>query len=134
MHLKYLYIQIYSGPSASPFNLSYELSSSTNLTFSWEEVPCGQRNNKFIDYDYLFYAVGSSEADRIIGEINGTTITFSELNLCHQYFFAVAASNSLMRGPHVSLTVNLLDQEGRSSFLLMTLKITLPYIQGLLNE
>ena len=77
-------------PSAVPANLTF-IATTTSLTFTWDEVPCGNRGGP---NTYKYTLDTSSPV-----ETAATSVTISDLIPCSSYQFSVLASTSAGDGP-----------------------------------
>ena len=77
---------------AAPSNVAFT-STTTSITFTWDEIPCGSRGGS-ITYEYVF--------DSNIGTSTSTSETYNQLTPCSSFQFKVRASNEVESGIYSS--------------------------------
>ena len=77
---------------AAPSNVIFT-STTTSITFTWDEIPCGSRGGS-ITYEYVF--------DSNTGTSTSTSVTFNQLTPCSSFQFKVRATNEVGRGTYSS--------------------------------
>ncbi|XP_072048352.1 receptor-type tyrosine-protein phosphatase kappa-like [Amphiura filiformis] len=82
-----------AAPTAAPENLGFS-ATSNSITFTWDEIPCGNRGGSIIAYDYELNSVSNTTTGRVK--------TFSPLPACSSYIFKVSGVNSIGNGPYTS--------------------------------
>ncbi|XP_072041080.1 netrin receptor unc-40-like [Amphiura filiformis] len=108
-----------AAPSGSPPNITATVQSDSIASFSWNPIPCGQRNGNIIGYDYLLQIKGDGQLRT--GTSTATYVNFADLALqCVTYEFRVAASTSGGTGTSGNLEFTLELAPGEISDLRIT--------------
>ena len=89
-------------PSAAPANIVATNVQRTQITFAWNEVPCGLRHGNIIEYRYTF----NSDDEMQHSDVFTRQITFPNLSPGTAYTFNIAASNGAGRGVFGVLTTS----------------------------
>ena len=97
-------------PSGVPTNISLLQTSSTSLTFSWEEVVLEDQNGNITSYECILYELFSDSTNTVSSDTTMTTIT--DLSPHKGYIFQVAAVNAAGRGPFSNTIMTMTDEAG----------------------
>ena len=100
-------------PTAAPTDLMSFSDTSTSLSFSWSEPPCGDRGGIITGYTYKLTQVGSMMPDNVEGltDSSNRMVMISGLIPYTDYSFQVAANTSQGMGP-LSSSLNTRTTEG----------------------
>ena len=98
-------ITFITDPTAAPSNVQSTATTSSSLTFTWDEIPCGSRGGD-ISYKYIFdSSAETSTTDK--------SVTFNQLAACSSYDFKVRGSNTKGDGPWSSTVSAETNDEGK---------------------
>ena len=90
---------------------------SRTLSYTWDEIPCGQRGGEITKYHYqLEDEMGSLVKNGSVSSPT-TTIAFDDLIPCSNYTFRVSATTASGEGPFTEDLKNVTDIEGMGSLL-----------------
>ncbi len=99
-------------PSGAPRNVSLHGSTSTSLTFSWEELSLELQNGNITSYEGTLQELDDSEI--VLTEQSAiTTVTFSDLDPHTAYIFQVAALNGKGMGPRSNTLYAVTNEDGK---------------------
>ena len=98
-----LFKTICIAPAAAPSNVTFT-STTTSITFTWDEIPCGSRGGS-ITYEYVF--------DSNNGTSKSTSETFNQLRPCSSYRFKVRAKNEAGHGLYSSEVIGETQDESK---------------------
>ena len=93
-----------TAPSEAPTNVRAIDIRTTELTITWDEVPCGSRHGNINEYIYDFNSMGEMTHHHA----SNRQRTFQNLSPDTEYPFSIVASSSNRRGPPVHSTFSTL--------------------------
>ena len=104
--MHYLMVLIFlTGPGGHPPNLRLVFVTSSSVTFSWDPLPCAEKNGPITGYQYVFYSgIIQQHTGTLEGE-NTSLYTAYDLDEYspHMYAFKVAAVNLVGTGEYSSI-------------------------------
>ena len=93
-------IYIYIAPSAAPHDFTFNTVTSKNITLTWRNINCTQRNGKITSFDVQYGQVDGALTTMRIGSSDTTSYIVIGLLPFTEYWFQIAGVNSDGPGPY----------------------------------
>ena len=124
------YLYIYTAPSAAPRDLLFNSVNSKNITLTWRNINCIQRNGIITSFDVEYGQVDGPLTTIRIGSSDTTSYIVIGLLPFTEYRFQIAGVNSGGPGPYTAFIGPIRTNEyGRLKFnLVMILCITYNFL------